>query len=146
MGTVARRENRGTAYRQGPGLWSREPQTRGYSVFGRVHEVFVLPQGGSLTQLDGTLTPLQPAPHTDPAVSCTNTLPQTTYYSRGPEGDDPEGNLHTTPQVPSPDPHSTPDQHRVVLGVRIPEGDNPGVVLAESVLVSVSVSVSVSNA
>ncbi len=52
--------------------------------------------------------------------------PQNTLHSRNTEGDDPEGALHRPPQVPLLVPHPMSDLHRAVLGVHIPEGDNPG--------------------
>ncbi len=50
MGQITGGEDRGSAYGQEPGWWSRGPQTRGLRVLGRVHAVFVLPQGGSFAE------------------------------------------------------------------------------------------------
>ncbi len=100
----------------------RATQLANYNLYSSLASTAV----GTGVEPGGTLTPLQPTPHTDYTFSCTNTPPQTSCNSRIPEGGDPEGTLHRPPQIPLPVPHPTSDQHRAVLGVPIPEGDDPG--------------------
>ncbi len=67
---------------------------------------------GTCSESCNTINHLLTTPHTVPTVATTGTLPQTTSHSRGPEGDDPKGNLHGTPQSPPPGPRLMSDPHR----------------------------------